>query len=104
MGFGEQRLKSFFATLWAKAKGTKLDAVSVGADPLKFSFKLERFPSARDEFRAILRGQLTTVLDLVNRELQPEARKQLAHDGFDDIVLIVDDLDRNPQKVLVTGA
>jgi hypothetical protein len=103
VGFGEQKLKSFFATLWAKAKSPKLDAVSLGADPLKFSFKLEHFPSARDEFRAILRGQLTTVFDLVNRELLPEARKQLALDGYDDIVLVVDDLDRIPQKVLVAN-
>jgi hypothetical protein len=101
VGFAEQKLKAFFASLWKRAKGTKLDAVSVGADPLKFSFKLERFPTARDEFRALLRGRLTTVFDLVNRELLPDARKQLARDGYDDIVLIVDDLDRIPQKILV---
>jgi Cdc6-like AAA superfamily ATPase len=94
VGFGEQELKAFFASLWKRAKGTKLDAVSVGADPLKFSFKLEHFPTARDEFRALLRGQLTTVFDLVNRELLPHARQELARDGYDDIVLIVDDLDR----------
>jgi|GEM_PF-1718460 len=103
VGFGEQKLRGFFATLWERARSTKLDAVAVGADPLKFSFKLEHFPTARDEFRAILRGQLSTVFDLVNRELLPAAREQLARDGYDDVLLIVDDLDRIPQKVLLAG-
>jgi len=101
VGFGEQKLKGFFATLWGKAKSPKLDSVSVGTDPLKFSFKLEQFPTARDEFRELLRGQLKTVFHLVNRELLPHAREQLALDGYDDIVLIVDDLDRIPHKVLI---
>lgn len=91
VGFGEQKLKAFFASLWTRATSTKLESVSVGHDPLKFSFKLEHFPTERDEFRALLRGQLTTVFDLVNRELLPHAREQLARDGYDDIVLIVDD-------------
>ena len=103
VGFGEQKLKGFFAALWQRAKSPKLESVSLGADPLKFGFKLEQFPTARDEFRALLRGQLTTVFDLVNRELLPHAREQLARDGYDDIVLIVDDLDRIPQKVPAPG-
>ena len=74
VGLGEQKLKGFFSALWQRAKSPRLESVSLGADPLKFGFKLEQFPTARDEFRALLRGQLTTVFDLVNSELLPHAR------------------------------
>lgn len=98
--FGEQKLRGFFSSLWERVRSAKLDTAEIGVDPLKFSFKLEHFPTARDEFRAILRGQLPTIFDLVNRELLPAARRQLAVLGFRDVLLIADDLDRIPQKVL----
>jgi hypothetical protein len=46
---------------------------------------------------------LPTIFDLVNRELIPEAREHLGKAGYDDLVLIVDDLDKIPQKPLVDG-
>lgn len=101
--FGEQKLKGFFAAMWKRARSPRLESVSVGVDPLKFSFRLEHFPTARDEFRELLRGELKTVFDLVNNELLPEARVQLLRNGYDDMLLIVDDLDRIPQKVLGEG-
>ena len=82
VGFGEQKLKGFFGSLWDRTKGAKLETAQVGSDPLKFSFKLEHFPTARDEFRAILRGELPTIFDLVNRELLPAARQHLARRGI----------------------
>lgn len=100
MGLGEQRLRGFFRSLWERSRGIQLDSIDVGADPLTFSFALNDFPTARQEFRELLRGQLPTAYDLVNRELLPKARQHLQTQGFEDILLIVDDLDKIPQKVL----
>jgi hypothetical protein len=97
---GEERLKGFFSSLWARVRSAKLDTVEAGIDPLSFSFTLEDFPTARSEFRSILRAQLPTVFDLVNTELLPAAREHLAGQGYDDLLLVVDDLDKIPQKVL----
>jgi hypothetical protein len=71
--------------------------------PLKFSFALQDFPTARGECREVLRGQLPTVFDLVNRELIPAAREHLRGSGYDDLLLVVDDLDKIPQKVFADG-
>ncbi|MGH3800153.1 MAG: hypothetical protein ACRDTD_08505 [Pseudonocardiaceae bacterium] len=100
MSLAEQRLRGFFRSLWERSRGFQLDSVDVGADPLIFSFALNDFPTARREFRELLRGQLPTAYDLVNRELLPKARQHLQTQGFEDILLIVDDLDKIPQKVL----
>ncbi|MFN2629686.1 MAG: hypothetical protein ABR569_13780 [Gaiellaceae bacterium] len=101
---GRQQLKTFLGSIWDRLKGTQLDKVDVGLDPLKFSFALESFPTARKEFREVLRGRLPTVFDLVNGELLPAARRQLREShGYEDVLLIVDDLDKIPQKV-VAGA
>jgi hypothetical protein len=102
MSFGEQQFKSFFQTVWERMKTIRPERAEVGLDPMKFSFALQDFPTARSEFRQILRGQLPTVFDLVNRELLPHAREYLRDEhGFDDVLLIVDDLDKIPQKALV---
>jgi hypothetical protein len=100
MNLGEQRLRGFFRSLRERSRGIQLDSVDIGADPLTFSFALNDFPTARREFRELLRGQLPTVYDLVNRELLPKARQYLRAQGFEDILLIVDDLDKIPLKVL----
>lgn len=100
MQLGAQRFTGFFSSLRDRLRGTRLESVDVGIDPLTFSFALNDFPTARPEFRDVLRGQLPTVYDLVNRELLPAARRHLAAQGFEDILLIIDDLDKIPQKML----
>ena len=100
MVLGAERLRGFFHSLWERSRGIQLDSVDVGTDPLTFSFALNDFPTARREFRELLSGQLPTVYDLVNRELLPKARQHLQEQGFEDILLIVDDLDKIPRKVL----
>jgi hypothetical protein len=99
-GLGEQRLRGFFRPLWERIRGMQLETIEVGADPLTFSFALNDFPTARQEFRDLLRGQLPSAYDLVNKELLPKARRHLREQGFEDILLIIDDLDKIPQKVL----
>ncbi len=100
MNLGAQRFRGFFQSLRDRFRGGRLESVGLGADPLTFSFALNDFPTARREFRDLLQGQLPKVYDLVNRELLPEARTHLAAQGFEDILLIIDDLDKIPQKVL----
>lgn len=104
MPLGEKRFTEFLRSLTQKVRGVQLEKAEVGLQPLKFSFALQDFPTARDEFREVLRGQLPTVFDLVNKELLPAAREHVrGNGGYDDILLIVDDLDKIPQKILANG-
>jgi hypothetical protein len=104
MPLGEKRFAEFFRSLWEKARGIKLDKAEINMQPLKFSFALQDFPTSRNEFREVLRGQLPSVFDLVNKELIPAARQHVKQEGgYDDILLIVDDLDKIPQKILGDG-
>jgi hypothetical protein len=101
MPLGAKRFDAFFTSLWERVRP---DMAEIDLKPLKFSFKLEDFPTARSRFREALRGQLPTVFDLVNRHLIPEARDHVKGEGdYDDILLIVDDLDKIPQKMLGDG-
>ena len=100
MSLGPQRFKNALGTLWDRVKSIRPESAEIGIDPLTFSFALKDFPSARAEFRELLKGQLSTVFDLVNRELLPAARAHLNTQGYEDILLIVDDLDKILQKVL----
>ena len=78
-----------------------LEAIEVGVDPLKFKFKLQDLSTARREFRRLLQGQLPKVYDLVNGEILGNARKWLAKNGYaDDILIIVDEIDRIPLKLI----
>ncbi len=100
MQLGQKRFESFFQSLRDRAKGVAFESAEIGVDPLTFSFALKDFPTGRSEFRKLLSAQLPTVFDLVNRELLPAAREHLTSKGYDDLVLVVDDLDKIPQKVL----
>lgn len=103
MSLGEKQFGDFFRELWGKAKRIRLEKADIDLQPLKFSFALADFPTARAEFRELLRGHLPDVFDLVNNELLPRAREFLAERGYDDILLIVDDLDKIPRKILAGG-
>src|SRR4051794_36727082 len=101
MPLSRKRFDEFFVSLW---KRIKLEKAEINVNPVKFSFALQDFPSEREAFRTALRGQLPTVFDLVNQKLIPEARDFLKGEGgYDDLLLIVDDLDKIPQKVLADG-
>jgi hypothetical protein len=79
----------------------KVEGIDLGEDPLKVSLALEAFPSGRREFRQLLQGQLPSMYNLVNNELLRPARQWLGeHGSYSDVVVIVDQLDRIPQKVL----
>lgn len=101
MDLAEQRYAKFFGSLWERFKDIRPETAKVGLKPFEFSFALDAFPMARQQFRQTLRGHLPTAFDLVNNELLPAAREFLKRNsGYDDILLLVDDLDKIPQKVL----
>lgn len=103
IALGRTRFSTFLQALLDRVKDIRPDGFSLGIDPVQFSFTLKDFPTARTEFREVLRGQLPTLWDLVNRELLPAARQALSAKGFSDIVIIVDELDKMPQRVLNDG-
>lgn len=101
MDLAEQEFKHGLGALWDRIRQIRVDKVDVGIDPLKVSFALQDFPTERRAFRELLRGQLTTVYDLVNNTLLPAARRYVEDElGCADIVLIVDDLDKMSQRTL----
>lgn len=105
MPLGQQQLKTLLGSIWDRLRGTRLEAAEVGLDPLKFSFALQDFPTARGEFRDVFRGQLPTVFDLVNKELMPPARKHLkeAH-GYDEVLLSSTTSTRSPRRCSARAA
>lgn len=69
-------------------------------DPLALAFTRKELTIDRAAYRAQWREQMPAIFDLVNEELLPKARTYLKQRGYADIVLIVDDLDKIPRKVL----
>jgi len=99
--FGWQRFTGFVKEFVELLRGeVQLKGIDIGADPLKFSVVLKDVPRARPVLRSLLEGKLPTIYDLVNGEILEEARGFLRERGFDDILLIVDQLDRIPRKVI----
>lgn len=79
----------------------ELRNVEVGADPLRFGVVLKEVPRTRPILRRLLEERLPTLYDLINEEILRRARNYLRdHGGFEDILLIVDQLDRIPQKII----
>ncbi|MGH8887394.1 MAG: hypothetical protein ACRDYX_19960 [Egibacteraceae bacterium] len=95
--FAEAKFRTFFERF---RHAVSVEGVELGADPLKVSLTLRDLPTARREFRQLLQGQLPTIYDLVNTEILEEASSRLAKRGYERILIIVDQLDRIPQKLL----
>jgi hypothetical protein len=92
-------VKEFFLKLGIEFnKKLGLDAIEIEHDPLRFTFKYQNVPhSRRRDFRELLQGQLPKIYDLVNDQLIADARSWLTeHQGVDDILMIVDEIDRIP--------
>lgn len=92
-------VKEFFQKLGVEFnKKLGLETIEIGPDPFKFTFKSQDVPpSRRREFQELLQGQLPRIYDLVNDELITEARKWLKEKNIDDILIIVDEIDRIPE-------
>ena len=99
--FGWERFTGFFREFGELLRSeVELKNVEVGAGPVKFGVALKEVPSARPTLRRLLEGQLPRIYDLINQEILARARGFLKSRGFEDILLIVDQLDRIPQKVI----
>lgn len=88
---------------WGKdfAQWFKTLGLDLGGDWFGISFTLKDFPSHRDDFRDFLRGQLPNLIDRVNERLIRPAKAHLAREGIrGGIVVIADDLDKIPPRVL----
>ncbi|MGH3940630.1 MAG: hypothetical protein ACRDTG_18735, partial [Pseudonocardiaceae bacterium] len=100
--FAEKSFRKSLGKLGDFLRGrVTVEGAEIGFDPLKISLRFEDFPTARQEFRALLQGQLPTIYDLTNNEILARARTELArpeNGGYADIAIIVDQLDRIPRK------
>lgn len=100
IGFARQRWSEFLKDLWQRlTRDIDLDKATVEAGPLSLDLVLKSSAEARREFRSLLERRLPTLYDMVNDTLQ-QSREELRKRGFDDIVVIVDELDKIPMAIL----
>ena len=79
----------------------ELKNIDTPTDIAKFGLVLKQVPGARGTLRSLLQGQLPKIYDLINDVILKKARQWLKQErGCDDILVIVDELDRIPQKVI----
>ncbi len=100
IGFGLAKFKQFLGGLLDRIKSLGLEGVEISADPVSLSIALKDIPGARAELRKLLEERLPRIYDLVNQEVLKPAREELKKQGYDDVLIIVDQLDRIPQKIL----
>jgi hypothetical protein len=100
--FGWTKFGEFFREFWEVLQSeVELKDLKISADPLEFSIVLKNVPGARGTLRKLLADRLPTIYDLVNGTILKKAREWLrdpAHGEYQDILVIVDQLDRIPQK------
>ena len=98
---GWERFIQFFRDL-GEVLNTEVELrnVEIGADPVKFGLVLKDVPRLRPVLRRLLEERLSNIYDLMNEEVLKPARSWLRDRGYDDILILVDQLDRIPQKVI----
>jgi len=102
LGLGWEKFTGFFKE-FHELLGTEaeLKNIDFSAGPVKFGVILKQVPSARPALRRLLEGRLPTLYDLINQEVLTKAREWLGTErGCAGIVIIVDQLDRIPRKVI----
>jgi len=102
LSFGWEKFTGFFKGFHELLGAeVELKSVDIGADPLKFGLTVKQVPSARPALRRLLEGRLPSLYDLINQEVLAKARKWLRDErGCQGILIIVDQLDRIPRKVI----
>ena len=97
-GFGVTKLTQFFAEIGEiLSQDVELKGIKIPTGLGEFSLALKDNPVARGPLRKLLAGHLPNIFDLINTEILKEAREWLrkpAHGGYEDILVIVDQLDR----------
>ena len=101
-----------FGTAWTKVRGflgevaealnadAELKDLGLKADPFVIGIAIKQVPGARAKLRKHLEDRLPRIYDLVNSEILRPAREWLAGEGYEDVLIIVDQLDRIPQRQL----
>jgi hypothetical protein len=103
MGMVRKRWSAFLGDVLARLrKRIDLEGMTfdLGGDAggLGLDLMFKQSPDARIQLREVLDPRLPTLFDLINAILK-EARTWLRdHGGFDDILVVVDELDRIPQR------
>lgn len=94
------RVTAFFGELGEILNSdVELKEMKLAANFVDIGVAIKRVPGARAKLRKHLEDRLPRIYDLVNGEIIGPARQWLAKNGgFEDIVIIVDQLDRVPQK------
>lgn len=96
LGFGLIKFEHFFGEIKDLLNSeVEFQSIKVPSGIAEFGLVLKDVPRARPTLRKLIEGHLPTICDLVNGVLN-EAREKLGR----DILVIVDQLDRIPQKVI----
>ena len=75
--------------------------LKISAGIVEFATVLKDVPFARATLRRLIEGHLPTIYDLINTQVLGPAREWLKREhGKENILVIVDELDRIPQRVL----
>jgi len=102
LSFGWEKFTQFFREFHDLLRTeVELKSIEIGPDPLKFGLTLKQVPSARPALRRLLEGRLPTLYDLINQMVLGKAQEWLKTErDCWGILLIVDQLDRIPRKVI----
>ena len=101
--FAPTKFAEFFKTFWdtIQQSEVELKSMKIPLEAAEFGLAFKQVSGARGELRKLLQGQLPTIYHLINEVILAEARQWLKQEkNCDDILVIVDELDRIPQKVI----
>jgi hypothetical protein len=99
---GQSKFAQFFNDIKEQLnREVELQSLKVPAGIAEFGLVLKEVPFARATLRRLIEGRMPTIFDLINREVLRPAREWLKKEkGADSILVIVDELDRIPRKIL----
>jgi hypothetical protein len=101
-GLGRAKFEQFFGEIKDLLNSdVEFQSIKVPAGIAEFGLVLKDVPRARPTLRKLIEGHLPTIYDLINKVVLGKAREWLKETGrAEDILVIVDELDRIPQKVI----
>jgi hypothetical protein len=99
---GHSKLAQFFKDINEQLnREVEPQGLKISAGIVEFSTVLKEVPFARATLRKLIEGHLPTIYDLINNQVLTPAREWLKRErGKENILVIVDELDRIPQRVL----
>jgi hypothetical protein len=99
--FAQTSFLEFFQEVWAQLnRELEVHSIKIPVGNAELGLLLKDVPVARSTLRSLLDGNLTNIYTLINEVILDKARAWLRNYGYEDILVIVDELDRIPQKVI----